>query len=94
MILSWKQYTGAVDVWSVGCILAELIRRKVLLPATSEQDAIHMIIDLIGTPSSEVIDLVDDADNREFLHKMPKRKGIDFKELFADWPNPDAIDLL
>lgn len=36
VILSWKQYTGAIDVWSVGCILAELIRRKVLLPATSE----------------------------------------------------------
>jgi serine/threonine protein kinase len=36
VILSWKQYTAAIDVWSVGCILAELIRRKVLLPATSE----------------------------------------------------------
>lgn len=36
VILSWKQYTSAIDVWSVGCILAELMRRKVLLPATSE----------------------------------------------------------
>lgn len=36
VILSWKQYSGAIDVWSVGCILAELMRRKVLLPAQSE----------------------------------------------------------
>lgn len=36
VILSWKQYTGAIDVWSVGCILAELIKRKPLLPAQNE----------------------------------------------------------
>ena len=94
VILSWKQYTGAVDVWSVGCILAELMRRKVLLPATSEQEMMHMIIDLLGTPPPHVIDQVDDVDNREFLHKLPPRKGADFKELFDGWSNPDAIDLL
>lgn len=33
VILSQKQYAGAIDVWSVGCILAELITRKALLPA-------------------------------------------------------------
>ena len=33
VILSWRQYTSAIDVWSVGCILAELIRRKPLMPA-------------------------------------------------------------
>lgn len=33
VILSVKKYTGAIDVWSVGCILAELYRRKPLLPA-------------------------------------------------------------
>jgi len=38
VILSWKKYTAAVDVWSVGCILAELIIRKPLLPATSEEE--------------------------------------------------------
>jgi serine/threonine protein kinase len=36
--LSWKKYTGAIDVWSVGCILAELIIRKPLLPAGSEEE--------------------------------------------------------
>merc|ERR1711893_327532 len=33
VILSTRQYTATIDVWSVGCILAELIRRKPLLPA-------------------------------------------------------------
>ena len=38
VILSWKRYSTAIDVWSVGCILAELITRKPLLPATSEEE--------------------------------------------------------
>ena len=38
VILSWKRYTSAIDVWSVGCLLAELITRKPLLPATSEEE--------------------------------------------------------
>jgi serine/threonine protein kinase len=33
VILSWKKYNTSIDVWSVGCILAELITRKPLLPA-------------------------------------------------------------
>jgi len=94
VILSWKQYTGAVDVWSIGCILAELMRRKVLLPAASEQEMMNMIIDLLGTPSNDLIDLIDDDDNRQFMRQLPKRKGADFRELFKGWPNDDAIDLL
>jgi serine/threonine protein kinase len=38
VILSWRKYTAAIDVWSVGCILAELIIRKPLLPASSEEE--------------------------------------------------------
>lgn len=38
VILSWKRYSTAIDVWSVGCILAELITRKPLLPAGSEEE--------------------------------------------------------
>jgi serine/threonine protein kinase len=94
VILSWKQYTGAIDVWSVGCILAELMRRKVLLPAASEQEMMHMITELIGSPSNDLINQIEDEDNKKFMRELPKRKGTDFNELFKAWPNPDAIDLL
>jgi serine/threonine protein kinase len=60
VIFSQKKYSGAVDIWSCGCILAELLNRKVLLPASSEQEMIYMINQLLGTPSSEIIDRVDD----------------------------------
>lgn len=40
VILSWKQYTKAIDVWSVGCIFAELLGRK---PLFQGKDYIHQI---------------------------------------------------
>lgn len=55
VILSQKQYTGAIDVWSVGCILAELITRKALLPAQNEHEQMQKINDLLGNPDQKLI---------------------------------------
>jgi len=55
VILSWRKYTGAIDVWSVGCILAELLIRKPLLPATSEEEQLNMITKLLGNPSKKLV---------------------------------------
>jgi len=32
LLLSWKEYDSSVDVWSIGCIFAEILRRKPFLP--------------------------------------------------------------
>lgn len=66
VILSVKKYSGAIDVWSVGCILAELYRRKPLLPAQNEQDLMFMINNLVGTPDKALIEAIEDEDNRKF----------------------------
>lgn len=98
VILSWRQYSAAIDVWSVGCILAELIRRKPLLPATTEQEQMMMITNLIGKPSNNLINQIEDNDNRTFMKQLPNNKGKDFNELFRGGigvpTNPHAIDLM
>ena len=58
VILSWKRYSTSIDVWSVGCILAELITRKPLLPAISEEEQIQIITDLIGSPSEDLVEKI------------------------------------
>ena len=93
VILSLRQYTAAIDVWSVGCILAELIRRKALLPAQTEQEQMMMITNLIGKPDSKLIQAIEDPDNRTFMMQLPPAKGKDFNELFKG-ANPQAIDLI
>jgi len=93
VILSWKKYTSAIDVWSVGCILAELLTRKPLLPATSEEEQIQLITELIGNPDDDLVDQITLAKNKEFIQSLPKRKAKDFNKLFKG-ASPAAIDLL
>jgi hypothetical protein len=52
-----------VDVWSVGCIFAELITNKVLLPAQNEQELIVMITKLCGNASESVVSRIDDVES-------------------------------
>lgn len=92
VILSWKRYSAAIDVWSVGCILAELITRKPLLPAGSEEEQILMINDLIGNPQEEMSEEIS-KENKEFLKSLPKRKPRDLKTVFKG-ANADAVDLI
>lgn len=55
IMLSWKEYTNKIDVWSVGCIMAELFGRKPLFAGRDYMHQLHLIIDILGTPSYEGI---------------------------------------
>ncbi|XP_042897321.1 cyclin-dependent kinase 10 isoform X2 [Parasteatoda tepidariorum] len=46
-----KTYTSAIDMWAAGCIFAELIHRKPLFPADTDNDMIKLIIDTISSPN-------------------------------------------
>lgn len=48
-----KEYSTAIDMWSLGCIMGELIQNKPLLPGKSEMEQIHKIFSLVGTPTAE-----------------------------------------
>ncbi len=53
LLLGSKNYTSSVDMWSVGCILAELLIGKPLFPAKEEMDQIGRIFNFCGTPTEE-----------------------------------------
>ena len=72
VILSWQQYTAAIDVWSVGCILAEMIRRKPLMPAQNSAEQMKMIVNITGTPSTDLINKIQDTDNKSFMEQLPR----------------------
>ena len=71
----------------------ELIIRKPLLPATSEEEQLNMITKLLGNPSSKLVNQIENEKNKEFVLQLPKREGKNFEELFKGG-NPLAIDLL
>ena len=48
-----KQYSTAIDIWSLGCIMAELLTKKVLFQGTGELDQIDKIFKVLGSPTEE-----------------------------------------
>ncbi len=52
------QYTPAIDIWSIGCIFAELLTGKPLFPGKNVVHQLDIITDLLGTPSPETISRV------------------------------------
>lgn len=46
-----KNYSTSIDIWSVGCIFAELVTTKPLFPGSSEKDELKRIFKMLGTPS-------------------------------------------
>ncbi|KAF6069587.1 Protein kinase domain family protein [Candida albicans] len=55
LIMSTKNYTKAVDVWAVGCILGELFGRRPLFPGKNSHEQIHELFKIIGNPPIETI---------------------------------------
>jgi len=54
LLLGSKIYSTAIDIWSVGCIFAEIISREVLIPGSSEIDQLDKIFKLFGTPNGNI----------------------------------------
>lgn len=58
IMLCWREYTRAVDMWSVGCILAEIVGRRPLFPGTDFLHQLQLVTDVIGTPSHSDIEAI------------------------------------
>ncbi|CAH8481968.1 unnamed protein product [Schistosoma turkestanicum] len=75
LLLGSNFYTAAVDQWSVGCILGELLCRQILFQSSSSFRQLDMIFNLLGSPSAmELIDLVGfPSSSIDFILKCPVR---------------------
>ncbi|KAJ7600919.1 mitogen activated protein kinase-like protein [Mycena floridula] len=93
VMLTFKQYTKAIDVWSVGCVLAEMLSGKPLFPGRDYHHQLSIILDLLGTPSIDDFYAISSARSREYIRALPFRKRVSFAKLFPT-ANPLALDLL
>ncbi|KFD58367.1 hypothetical protein M513_00593 [Trichuris suis] len=48
-----RYYSAGVDIWALGCIIAELLLRAPLFPGESDLDQLRRIVEILGTPSEE-----------------------------------------
>ena len=92
-ILSPDTYDKPVDIWSIGCILAELLGRQPLFPADNNLDELQKIISVLGSPSEADLDFITDEKIKNFMQRLAKRTKQSFNLMFSN-ANPVALDLL
>uniref|UniRef100_A0A5B7A744 mitogen-activated protein kinase n=1 Tax=Davidia involucrata TaxID=16924 RepID=A0A5B7A744_DAVIN len=86
----FSKYTPAIDIWSIGCIFAELLTGKPLFPGKNVVHQLDLMTDLLGTPSPEAIARIRNEKARRYLSSMRKKKPIPFSHKF---PNADPLAL-
>ncbi|KAG5438366.1 hypothetical protein PCANB_002854 [Pneumocystis canis] len=93
IMLTFKEYTKAIDIWSVGCILAEMLSGKPLFPGKDYHHQLMLILDVLGTPTMDDYYGIKSRRAREYIRSLPFRKRVSFSTIFPK-ANPLALDLL
>ncbi|KAL4227017.1 Mitogen-activated protein kinase 14 [Mactra antiquata] len=93
IMLNWMHYNQTVDVWSIGCIMAEMLTGRPLFPGTDHIDQLTKILSLVGSPNDKLLAKISSEEARNYIKQLPKWEKKDFRQVFAG-ANPFAIDLL
>ncbi|XP_074075492.1 glycogen synthase kinase-3 alpha isoform X2 [Macrotis lagotis] len=90
LIFGATDYTSSIDVWSAGCVLAELLLGQPIFPGDSGVDQLVEIIKVLGTPTREQIREMN-PNYTEF--KFPQIKAHPWAKVFKSRTPPEAIAL-
>lgn len=93
IMLSYQGYTKAIDVWSTGCILAELLGSKPIFKGKDYVDQLNRILQVLGTPSQSTLERIGSKNVQDYIHQLGYIPKVPFNELYPN-ANPDALDLL
>jgi mitogen-activated protein kinase 1/3 len=93
IMLSCQVYSKAIDMWSVGCIFAELLGRKPLFPGEDYIHQLQIICDVLGSPTDEDLHFVTSEKAKRFMRSQRFKPKRPFSTIFRK-SNAKAIDLL
>ncbi|XP_071945446.1 serine/threonine-protein kinase NLK-like [Antedon mediterranea] len=89
-----KYYTNAVDMWSVGCIFAELLGRRILFQAQSPVTQLNLIMELLGTPSHQDLRYACDGAKTHILQQPHKPSSLSALYTLSSQSTHEAVHLL
>ncbi|XP_075078168.1 mitogen-activated protein kinase homolog NTF6-like isoform X2 [Nicotiana tabacum] len=92
LLLNCTEYTAAIDIWSVGCILMELIKREPLFPGRDYAQQLGLIIALLGSPEDSDLGFLRSDNARKYVKQLPRVPKQPFSQKFPD-VSPLALDL-
>ena len=92
LVLGATFYTCQVDVWSIGCVIAELVLNRAIFPGKSAKEQLYEIIKILGTPSKEEI---NEMNPKVHISKLPNINHKLWKDIFKDKSDDELfIDLV
>ena len=93
LMLSFSEYNISLDMWSLGCIFAEMLGRRQLFPGKNYVNQLQLVLSVVGTPSEEYVQHIGSEKVKTYLKNLPKRCPV---ELFVLFPNAskEALSLL
>jgi len=91
LVFEATEYSTAIDIWSLGCVMAELLLGNPLFPGDSGVDQLIEIIKILGTPSKEEIRAMN-PNHTSF--KFPQIKPHPWSKVFRGKAPASAIDLV
>jgi serine/threonine protein kinase len=84
VILAKDSYDYAVDMWAVGCVMAELLLKKPLFAGESTLDQLEKILSVIGMPKKSDIEALDSIEARQLLSNFSNIKKLPLSEILFD----------
>jgi mitogen-activated protein kinase 1/3 len=93
LVMEHRNYTNQIDVWGIGCILAELLGSRPICQGKDRVNQLDKIIDVTGKPSEEEISSLGSAAAQKYLRRKSPRAPMDVKEKYPN-ASPEALDLL
>ncbi|URD96319.1 mitogen-activated protein kinase [Musa troglodytarum] len=93
LLLNCSEYTAAIDIWSVGCILGEIVTREPLFPGKDYVHQLRLITELIGSPDDSSLGFLRSDNARRYVRSLPQYPKQNFFARFPTMSN-GAIDLL
>lgn len=93
IMLNSKGYSKSIDIWSIGCILAEMLSNRPIFPGKHYLDQLNHILNVVGTPSAEDLQCIMNEKAKCYLQALPYKPSIPWTQLY---PKADAkaLDLL
>ncbi|KAJ5264611.1 hypothetical protein N7505_007404 [Penicillium chrysogenum] len=93
IMLTWKRYSEKVDIWSAGCIFAEMILARPLFQGEDHIDQFCVITQLLGSPPEEMVANVTNQNTLSFIRSLPKQTRKPLTKVIRS-ANGKAIPLL
>ncbi|KAK4397193.1 Mitogen-activated protein kinaseMMK2 [Sesamum angolense] len=93
LLLNCSEYTAAIDIWSVGCILGEIMTRQPLFPGKDYVHQLRLITELVGSPDDASLRFLRSDNARRYIKQLPRYPKQQFSARFPN-TSPGALDLL